>query len=111
MIGIAIALICVTAISVTAVALAIRAYKIASEARETACEALNSALEREQDTLRKIAELKELIPEDVREEKTRRDVLMRELNDEMERRVEAERSWNEMVNGILSYNAPAAKAR
>lgn len=106
-----IAVIALSAVCMASLAFGVRAYRNASEARNDAYEALNKAAEHRQSVERQIKDLKALIPEDVREEKKRRDVLMRELNDEMEIRLEAERTWNKMVNGIINYDVPTAAAR
>ena len=101
------------AFTLTATAFAIYAASMVGEAKRIAQEALNAAQEAN-DAVRlaavRIEELKNMIPEDIREEKMRRDVLMRELNDEMERRVEAEKLWNQMVDSVLNYNVNTARA-
>ena len=103
-----IAVIVLSAVCMASLAFGVRAYRNASEARN---DAYDKAAEHRQSVERQIKELKALIPEDVREEKKRRDVLMRELNDEMEIRLEAERTWNKMVNGIINYDVPTAAVR
>ena len=57
-----------------------------------------------------LEKVRNLIPEDVKEERLRRDVLMSQLNDELENRVRAEQEWNSMVAGILGYDLNKAKA-
>lgn len=57
-----------------------------------------------------IVKIRALIPEDIKEERLRRDVLMSQLNDELENRVRAEQEWNSMVAGILGYDLNKAKA-
>lgn len=87
-------------------AVTVQTYKRAAEAEKCARSALNMA----DRAIRECREIRSLIPEDVKEEKTRRDVLMRELNDEMERRVAAERAWNDSVSSILSYTVDTARS-
>lgn len=58
----------------------------------------------------RVEEVKALIPEDVKEQRLRREVLLEQLNDELEQRVQAEKEWNGMVNSILGYNVGVAKA-
>ena len=86
-------------------ALIAQTYKRAEEAEKTSRAALNMA----DRAVMACKEMRSLIPEDVKEEKTRRDVLMRELNDEMERRLAAERTWNDSVRSILNYTVNTAK--
>lgn len=57
-----------------------------------------------------LEKVKALIPEDVKEERVRRDVLMRQLNDELETRVRAEQEWNGMVASVLGYDLNKARA-
>lgn len=86
------------------VAITVQTYKRADEADKNAQAALNMA----DNAIRACNEMRQLIPEDVKEERTRRNVLMRELNDEMERRVAAERTWNDSVSSILNYTVTTA---
>jgi len=79
--------------------------KIATRALNTAMHANSKG---EMNEIR-IQKLQELIPEDIKEERTRRNVLMSQINDEMEKRLEAERMWNETVSSILNYNVNIAK--
>ena len=93
------------ALSIAAVCYASRTVKIATRALNTALRACSRA-----DALElRIQKLQGLIPEDIKEERTRRNVLMSQINDEMEKRLEAERMWNETVNSILSYNVNIAR--
>jgi len=57
-----------------------------------------------------VEKVRGLIPEDVREERLRRDVLMSQLNDELETRVKAEQEWNAMVSSVLGYDINKARA-
>lgn len=57
-----------------------------------------------------LEKVKALIPEDVKEERLRRDVLMRQLNDELETRIQAEKEWNGMVASVLGYDLGKAIA-
>jgi len=119
-------------------AAAITANKRATEADESAQRALNTAektienvldrirtqeiasralsgrlddLKRENAALQdEVVKIRALIPEDIKEERLRRDVLMSQLNDELENRVKAEQEWNSMVAGILGYDLNKAKA-
>ena len=98
---------CALSIACSAVAIVYttRAAKIATRALNTAIR-----LSQKQDMLDiRIQKLQELIPEDIKEERTRRNVLMSQINDEMEKRLEAERMWNETVSSILNYNVNIAK--
>lgn len=85
-------------------AMIVQAYKRAAEADKSARLALNMA----DNAIRSCNEMRKMIPEDVKEERARRDVLMRELNDEMERRLAAERTWNDSVSSILNYTVNTA---
>ena len=85
-------------------ALIVQTYKRATEADKSARAALNMA----DNAIRACNEMRKMIPEDVKEERARRDVLMRELNDEMERRLAAERTWNDSVSSILNYTVNTA---
>jgi len=119
-------------------AAAVTANKRAEEANESAQRALNTAeetienvldrirtqeiasralsgrlddLKRENAALQdEVVKIRALIPEDIKEERLRRDVLMSQLNDELENRVKAEQEWNSMVAGILGYDLNKAKA-
>ena len=75
---------------------ATQAYDWASE-----CSKMNLELREE------VKQLRALIPEDIKEERTRREVLLRELNDEMERGLDMERRWNDGLSNILNYNGTA----
>lgn len=57
-----------------------------------------------------LEKVRALIPEDVKEERLRRDVLMQQLNDELENRVRAEKEWNGMVASVLGYDLNKAIA-
>jgi len=57
-----------------------------------------------------VEKVRGLIPEDVKEERLRRDVLMSQLNDELETRVKAEQEWNAMVSSVLGYDINKARA-
>ena len=57
-----------------------------------------------------LEKVRALIPEDVKEERLRRDVLMKQLNDELETRVQAEKEWNGMVASVLGYDLNKAIA-
>lgn len=57
-----------------------------------------------------LEKVKALIPEDVKEERLRRDVLMRQLNDELETRIQAEKEWNGMVDSVLGFDLNKAMA-
>jgi len=100
----AILFIALTAFSAAAAAIAMRARREATEAKETAHRALNTA--RTAETA--IRCLKDMIPADLKEESLRRDVLMKDMNDELEKRVQAERMWNETVASILNFDATGA---
>ena len=119
-------------------AITIRADKRAAKAEETAQRALNTAektiieakdkmrvlegalgganihfqeLRKENAAMRdELGKIRELIPEDVKEERTRRNVLMSQLNDELETRIRAEREWNAMVSSVLGYDLNKARA-
>lgn len=85
----------------------IRTQEIASRALSSRLDDLkkeNAALQDE------VVKIRALIPEDIKEERLRRDVLMSQLNDELENRVKAEQEWNSMVAGILGYDLNKAKA-
>ena len=93
------------ACSVVVMVYATRVAKIATRALNTA-----TRVNQKQDMLDiRIQKLQELIPEDIKEERARRNVLMSQINDEMEKRLEAERMWNETVNSILNYNVNNAR--
>lgn len=119
-------------------AMAVTANKRAVEADESAQRALNTASEairsrgaeirelrialgasrelitqlkaENKDIREELEKIRALIPEDIKEERLRRDVLMSQLNDELENRVRAEQEWNSMVAGILGYDLNKAKA-
>lgn len=57
-----------------------------------------------------LEKVRSLIPEDVKEERTRRNVLMSQLNDELEMRIRAEQEWNAMVSSVLGYDLNKARA-
>lgn len=68
-------------------------------------------LRKENEAIRaELEKVRSLIPEDVKEERLRRDVLMSQLNDELETRVKAEKEWNAMVAGVLGYDLKTALA-
>ena len=68
-------------------------------------------LRKEDEAIRaELEKVRSLIPEDVKEERLRRDVLMSQLNDELETRVQAEKEWNAMVAGVLGYDLKTALA-
>ena len=118
--------------------IAFRANKRAAEAEDFAHRTLNTAngiVQEERDRLRalegalrganemiqnlrkedeairaELEKVRSLIPEDVKEERLRRDVLMSQLNDELETRVRAEKEWNAMVAGVLGYDLKTALA-
>lgn len=93
------------ACSVLAVCYTTRIAKVATRALNTAIR-----VNQKQDMVEiRIQKLQELIPEDIKEERARRNVLMSQINDEMEKRLEAERMWNETVNSILNYNVNNAR--
>lgn len=120
-------IIVIVAVSLTivSVGMAIFAYKMAVEAEKRAEKALNRAIETDTDLRNiqavyesimhrqecrieehdgRIKQLEALVPEDYKEERARRDVLMSQLNDEMEKRVRAEQEWNSMMNSVLNFN-------
>ena len=55
--------------------------------------------------MEKLLQVEELIPADIKEEMGRRDILLREMNDEMERGLKMERTWNDGLQSILNYSA------
>lgn len=110
-------------LSVAAIVLSCGALYLSVAAQKSAQEALNRIEMKYEDICHKIAAdrilllqvqadleaTKKLIPEDVVEERQRRNVLMRDLNNEMERRIKAEEAWNKMVEGVLGYDIGVAR--
>ena len=95
-----------TVLTAFAVLFAALEYSKAEKAERRSCEALNLA----ETACRNVQELEKKIPEDFQEQSDRRDLLMRDLNDELERRIQAEKGWNMMVDSILNYNVSTAKS-
>ena len=88
------------AISIVALTYTVRIGKIATRALNMG---IRASGKEDMNELR-IQKLQELIPEDIKEERVRRNVLLKELNDEMERGLKMERDWNDGLSNILNYN-------
>jgi hypothetical protein len=93
-----------TAVSALAVLISALAYKEVGRVSEIAQRALNKARKAEEE----LRNVRNMIPDDLKEQHKRHDALMSELNDELEKRIESERVWNETVNSILNYSGPDA---
>jgi len=101
----------ILALSAVAVGISIAAMIYTARIGKIATRALNSAIRacsKEDMNEIRIQKLQELIPEDIKEERVRRNVLLKELNDEMERGLKMERDWNDGLSNILNYNGHAS---
>ena len=103
-----------TALAALTVLISALAYKEAAGAKRIAQRALNTAQTERETGLRiqnslmqKISELEAKIPDDLKEQHLRHDTLMSELNDELEKRIESERIWNDTVNSIMNFTGKA----
>ena len=57
---------------------------------------------------RRVQELSDLLPRDNKGEVLRHELLLRQMNDEMEKSLRMEEEWNKGLQGILSYGKPIA---